>query len=120
MQKSGMDRDMALQDPAVGPAPIRALLALGGSSEGLCSPDTLLRYEIAFDRQFSRAMTRLLALQSLPATRQPAPYHPESPAGQTWKEEPREEPWPPEEARNEEEEKTPLRNEPSKELKTNE
>src|ERR1035438_7259024 len=78
MQKSGMDRDMALQDPAIGPAPVRALAALRTSPETLCSPDTLLRYEIAFDRQFSRALTRLLALQSLPTTRQPAPYHPES------------------------------------------
>jgi hypothetical protein len=118
MQKSAMDRDMALQDPAVGPAPIRALFALRNSAENLGSPDVLLRYEIAFERQFSHALTRLLELQALPITRKVAPYHPESPAGQTWKEEPREEPR--EESRKkEEEEKTLLPNEPSKGLKTN-
>jgi hypothetical protein len=109
MQKSGMDRDMALQDPAVGPAPVRALLAFRGSPESLWSPDVLLRYEIAFDRQFGRALTRLFALQSLPTARQPEPYHPQSPAGQSRNEEPR----------KVQEEKTPLRNEPSKVLKTN-
>jgi hypothetical protein len=117
MQKSAMDREMALQDPSVGPAPIRALIALRSSAESLCSPDVLLRYETAFDRQFSHALTRLLELQALPITRKVAPYHPESPAGQTWKQEPREELR--EEPRKEEEEKTLLPNEPSKELKTN-
>jgi len=84
-QKTAMDRDMALQDPSVGPASVRALAALRGSPESSCPPDVLLRYEIAFDRQFSRALARLLTLQSLPV-RQTAPYHPETPAGLTWKE----------------------------------
>jgi hypothetical protein len=101
-QKTEMDRDMANQDPSVGPPSVRALLALRGSPECVCPPDVLLRYEIAFDRQFSRALTRLLALQSLPVVRQTAPYHPESPVGQTWKEE-----------------NIPLRNEPQESLKTN-
>jgi hypothetical protein len=98
-QKTAMDRDMALQDQNVGPASVRALLALRGSPESSCPPDVLLRYEIAFDRQFSRALTRLMALQALPTARPAAPYHPESPAGQTWKE------------------NIPLRNEPSNILK---
>jgi hypothetical protein len=106
-QKSVMDRDMALQDPNVGPASVRVIAALRGSPESSCQPEVLLRYEIAFDRQFSRALTRLLALQARPTTRQPEPYHPATPAGQTWKEEPR----------KEEEEKAPLPNEPNKELK---
>lgn len=93
-----MDRDMALQNPAIGPAPV-SLLALRGTPETFRPPNVLLRYEIALDRQFSRATTGA----------PPAPYHPESPAGQTWKEEPR----------NQEQKKTPLPNEPSKELKTN-
>lgn len=84
-QKTAMDRDMALQDPSVGPASVRALLALRGSPESSCPPEVLLRYEIAFDRQFSRALTRLLALQSRPASSRPAPYHPPTQAGQTWK-----------------------------------
>jgi hypothetical protein len=101
-QKTEMDRDMASQDPSVGPASVRALLALRGSPECVCTPDVLLRYEIAFDRQFSRALTRLLALQSRPIARPTAPYHPESPAGQTWKEK-----------------NFPLRDEPQESLKTN-
>jgi len=102
VQKSTMDRDMALQDPNLGAAPIRASVALRGSQESLCPPELLLRYEIAFDRQFSRALTRLLTLQALPAARQPIPYHSDTPAGQTWKEE-----------------NIPLPNEPGKELKPN-
>ena len=86
-QKTAMDRDMALQDPNVGPAAVRALAALRGTAESSCSPELLLRYEIAFDRQFSRALTRLLALQSRKVAQPPRPYHPETPAGQTWKEE---------------------------------
>jgi hypothetical protein len=100
-QKTAMDRDMALQDPSVGPPSVRALLALRGSPESFCPPEVLLRYEIAFDRQFNRALTRLLTLQSLPGARQPVPYHPATPAGQTWKDE-----------------NSPPPNEPSKGLKT--
>ncbi len=102
VQSASMDRDMALQDPNVGPAPIRALVALRGSPDSLCPPEVLLRYEIAFDRQFSRALSRLITLQSLPVARQPVPYHPETPVGQTWKEQ-----------------NIPLPNEPLKELKPN-
>ncbi len=69
---------MALQDPNVGPASVRVLSALRGSPESSCPPELLLRYEITFDRQFFRAH----------ATKQPQqPYHLESPAGQTWKDE---------------------------------
>ena len=86
-QKTAMDRDMALQDPNIGPAPVRVLSALRGSPDSSCPPEVLLRYEIAFDRQFSRALTRLLALQSRPAIQHPQTYHPASQSGQTWKEE---------------------------------
>ena len=90
-QKTAMDRDMALQDPSVGAAPVRVLAALRGTPESLCPPEVLLRYEIAFDRQFSRALSRLLALQSHPAAQPTQPYHPETSAGQTLKEEMQEE-----------------------------
>jgi hypothetical protein len=90
-QKTAMDRDMALQDRNVGPAPVRAVLALRGSPESTCPPDVLLRYEIAFDRQFHRALARLLVLQSKPATR-PAPYFPKTSAGHAWKADPMSEP----------------------------
>ena len=83
-QKTAMDRDMALQDPSLGPAPVRVLVALHGSPDNSCPPELLLRYEIAFDRQFSRALARLLEIQSRPAARQPIAYHPISPTGQTW------------------------------------
>jgi hypothetical protein len=86
-QKTAMDRDMALQDPSVGPAPVRVLAALRGTPETLCPPELLLRYEIAFDRQFSRALTRLLALQAAQANQPPQPYHPQTPSGQTWNDE---------------------------------
>ncbi len=86
-QKAAMDRDMALQDPRVGPAYVRVLPALRGTPETLCPPDVLLRYEIAFDRQFSRALIRLLALQSNQTNQPPQPYHPDTPSGQTWKRE---------------------------------
>ena len=85
-QKTALDRDMAIQDPSLGPAPVRVLVALNGSPETHCAPELLLRYEIAFDRQFSRALSRLLELQSRPSARQPIAFHPTSPAGQTWKE----------------------------------
>jgi len=75
-----MDRDMALQDPAIGPASVRALVAFRGSPDSFCPPEVLARYENGFDRQFSRALSRLLTLQSRPAPRQPVPYHPETPA----------------------------------------
>lgn len=96
-QKTAMDRDMALQDPDLGPASVRVLAALRGTPGSACPPEVLLRYEIAFDRQFSRALTRLLAAQSSRTNQPPKHYHPQAPAGQTWKEE-----------------ISPLRNEPQK------
>jgi hypothetical protein len=86
-QKTALDRDMALQDASVGPAPVRVVFALRGSPETACPPEVLLRYEIAFDRQFSRALARLLALQSKAAARPTEPYFPQAPGGQTWKNE---------------------------------
>ena len=86
MQKTALDRDMALQDPALGPPAVRAVLAFN-SSQDSGSPDPLLRYEVAFDGQFTRAFARLIALQFKPAAAL-VPYHPESPSGQTWPESP--------------------------------
>ncbi len=85
-QKTALDRDIALQDANLGPASVRAVFALRASPESACPPEVLLRYEAAFDRQFSRALTRLLALRSKPAARSVAPYFPEVPSGQTWNE----------------------------------
>jgi hypothetical protein len=37
-----------------------------GSPNSVCQQEVLLRYEIAFERRFNRALANLLALQSLP------------------------------------------------------
>ncbi len=59
-------------------------LAFKASSDSL-QPELTLRYDIALDRQFSRALARLLDLQSRPAPKTSAPYFPTSLAGHTWK-----------------------------------
>jgi hypothetical protein len=106
-QKTALDRDMALQDPAVGPPPVRALFALRGSADSACPLELLLRYDIAFDHQFIRALSRLLVLKAKPISSQAAPYFPAAPAGQTWKPSP---------SSNKEDppNKPPLPNEPKK------
>ncbi len=75
-QKTAADLDIAGQHRSVGRTS-RALLALLGSSASFRLPEVLHRYEVAFDRQFSRALTNLLALQSLPAAGQPGGQTPE-------------------------------------------
>jgi hypothetical protein len=64
-QKTAMDRDIAAQGRSVG-RKSRALLALLGPPHSPCQQEVLFRYEIAFERQFNRALANLLALQSLP------------------------------------------------------
>jgi hypothetical protein len=83
-QKLALDRDIAIQDPDTGPTSVRAMFAMRGSVDGTTRPDTLLRYEIAFDRQFKSAL-RILEARS--KKRKPAsePYFPAHPSGQTWK-----------------------------------
>jgi hypothetical protein len=66
-QKTAMDRGIAAQHRSVG-RNSRAFLALLGSPDSVCQQEVLLRYEIAFERQFNRALANLLALQSLPLT----------------------------------------------------
>jgi hypothetical protein len=83
MQKTALDRGMALQNPDDGPPAVRAVLAFRDSPDSSCAADLLLRYEIAFDRQFTRALACLTTLQSKPAPHQP--YHPGPLVGHTWK-----------------------------------
>ena len=78
VQKTALDRDMAHQDPNLGPPAVRALNAMSNPS------DHLIRYEIAFDRQFSRALARLLELQSLSRNKGLEPYNPDTQPGETW------------------------------------
>jgi hypothetical protein len=83
MQKTALDRGMAFQNPDDGPPAVRAVLAFQNSPDSSCAADLLLRYEIAFDRQFTRALACLTTLQSKPAPHQP--YHPGAFVGHTWK-----------------------------------
>lgn len=87
VQKAAIDREMALLDPNLGPPSVRIIFALGGSSSSPnpCAPELLMRYEVAYDRQFSRALSRLLQLQSRPRQTEAVPYFPESISGHTWK-----------------------------------
>ena len=86
VQKSAIDRDMALQDPATGPASVRAGFALRGSPESSCAPDLLLRYEHAYAREFARIHARLLDLKSRGKNTPRIPHVPTFPSGQTFKE----------------------------------
>lgn len=83
LQKVALDREIALQDPAVGPPEVRAALAFNKSSSTF-DPGLLLRYEVSLDRQFNRALKQLLALQSNSSAQPSAPYFPESLTTQTW------------------------------------
>ena len=56
-QNTAMDRDMAQQDPGVGPAGVRVVLAMRPSTE--VPVELLLRYEAMFERQFARASRSL-------------------------------------------------------------
>jgi hypothetical protein len=75
-QKAAADCEVRGQGRNTGRGP-RALLALIGSPASSRLPEALHRYDVAFDRQFSRALTNVLALQSLPASGQPAGPSPE-------------------------------------------
>src|SRR5262249_39706841 len=61
MQKHALDRDLAMQD---GDTPaLQAAQAFRSTPETATSYELLLRYEVALDRQFHRALFRLRQLQ---------------------------------------------------------
>ena len=64
MQKVAFDCDVAASNDATQSSALRAVLALRGSPESIRSHELLLRYEIALDRQISRALLRLHQLQA--------------------------------------------------------
>ena len=69
MQKIAFDHDVSSSpDPSAIP-PLRAILSLQSSPEKVRSHELLLRYDIAFDRQISRALLRLQQLQDRRAQR---------------------------------------------------
>lgn len=86
--KTALDRDMALQDPKVGPAQVRANFALAGPTahEKGCTPDLFLRYEGRYERAYYTALNRLTALRRgkspfpVPTNRS---FHPE-PSVEIW------------------------------------
>jgi hypothetical protein len=63
MQKVAFDHDIASCDTADESSPLRAVLTLRNSPESVRTHELLLRYEIALDRQISRALLRLHQLQ---------------------------------------------------------
>lgn len=83
LQKVSLDREIASQDPSLGTPEVRAALAFKASSDSI-QPDLILRYDVALDRQFSRALARLLDLQSRPAPKTSTAYFPDSLPGTTW------------------------------------
>ncbi|HEY4364663.1 MAG TPA: hypothetical protein VGN17_27105 [Bryobacteraceae bacterium] len=87
-QKTALDRDIALQDPATGPASVRVLFALRGSAETACPPELLLRYDVSFNNQFNRALNNLLTLKARRTPSQSVPYFPIPASGHTWKDTP--------------------------------
>jgi hypothetical protein len=83
-QKLALDRDIAVQDPEIGPTSVRAMFAMEGSVDNHSKPDVLVRYETTFDRQFKSAV-RLLESQAKRRKPSAKPYFPSHPFGQTWK-----------------------------------
>ena len=63
MQKIAFDYDVASSASLAELNPLRAVLALRNSSDSVRTHELLLRYEIALDRQISRALLRLHQLQ---------------------------------------------------------
>jgi hypothetical protein len=62
LEKAGIDDQIRLQDPHAEPT-TRAALALKAMAENSRFLDLMNRYEVALDRQFSRALERLRLLQ---------------------------------------------------------
>jgi hypothetical protein len=69
MQKVAFDHDVSSSPSDSNSPPLRAVLALRVSPENIRTHELLLRYEIAFDRQISRALLRLQQLQDRRARR---------------------------------------------------
>ena len=113
VQKTGVDRDMAIQDPDFGPASVCAGFALRGSPDSICAPDLLHRYEVIYERQFARLYTRLSDLKSKNKSTPRTPYIPTFPSGQTFRDTESTRP------RSLEPRKSPCKSEPRNRLKTN-
>jgi hypothetical protein len=82
MQRATLDIEMARQESSASAPPIRAAGVFRTLSDNSHALDLLLRYETAFERQFTRALRALLQLQSRPG-RGPDPDL-DSPISVTW------------------------------------
>ena len=91
MQKVAFDHDVSSSPATSATPPLRAVLSLHSSPEKVRTHELLLRYDIAFDRQISRALLRLQQLQDRnkrsesPAGPHPEPATPPSPLSSTGK-----------------------------------
>jgi type IV secretory pathway VirB10-like protein len=69
MQKVAFDHDVTSSPTTSTLPPLRAVLSLHNSADSVRTHELLLRYDIAFDRQISRALLRLQQLQDRRAKR---------------------------------------------------
>jgi hypothetical protein len=63
MQKVAFDHDVASSMSDTDSDPLRAVMALRNSPDNVRTHELMLRYEVAFDRQISRALLRLQQIQ---------------------------------------------------------
>jgi hypothetical protein len=89
IQKADFNREMARHQ---GPAPMRASVAFRDLCDNSRSMDLIHRYETSYDRQFSRALRNLLALQAAQAGDQPETSLSIAITGATWADVPAEVP----------------------------
>lgn len=96
--KAQFDLEMARQDPSTGQRPIRAANAFRNIVEDGGAYDKCHRYSISYERQYTRAITKLKDFQSTRTRPVPLPDVPGNLANSTW---------------DSDEEKVVFRNEPS-------
>ena len=85
LQKVLMDRNVAHQDPHIGPAPVRAAVGFDDPDQPGTSHPVLHRYEVSLNRLYAGALSRLRMLQESNRKRNLRPFSPESFA-YVWKE----------------------------------
>ena len=67
IQKAGFDLEMAREEHSAASPPVRAAIVFRKLADSSRVLDLLLRYETAFDGQFSRALSLLIKLRAAPA-----------------------------------------------------
>ena len=69
---------MAHQDREIGPAAVRATVSMTENPVQISAYQTLVRYEIAFERQYTLALARLESLKAANSKRTRKPFTPVS------------------------------------------